>query len=274
MSNGFTGTRRPGAPVNEMGFTGSRRPGAPVQTQSTAPTMSAADIDAEIAQLEQELTGLPQVTQGPAFEAPQAPGLPGAEMLQNPLLRAIQDDVTRRVFANQRASRRGGAGETAVALQNALAPTALNLGLTLQGRQQTQQQQNIDNLMRLFGMGANVAAGQGSQGLAGASALGSALQAGGAAQAGGALGQGQAIAGGLGDVAGFVGQQTALNRLDNIFNGGGVFSNQQAQWMQSPAGQLSARQRAQDFFNSGRNPSSIGGGLYGTPFQPTTQTYA
>lgn len=162
-------------------------------------------IDDEIAQLEAELAGLPSVGTGQQYAAPQAPQLPGAEMFQNPLLRAIQDDVTRRVFANQASRRRTGAGETAVALQNALAPTALNLGLTQQARQQTQQQQNVDNLFRLFGMGANVAAGQGQAGMQGASNIGNALQAGGLAQAQGALGRGQAIQQGLGNLAGFGG---------------------------------------------------------------------
>ena len=159
------------------------------------------------------------------------PGLPGGEILQNPLLRAIQDDVTRRVFANQASAGRGGAGETAVALQNALAPTALNLGLTLQGRQQAQQQQNTQNLMNLFGIGSNVAAGQGSSGISGAGAIGSALQAGGLAQAQGALGRGQAISGGLGNLAGLAG----------FLGGGGSFGG-------------------------GATGFGLGGGL---PFQPT-----
>jgi len=215
-------------------------------------------IDDEIAQLEQELSALsptqgPQPSQpgasaqpgaqqqalqqqgplqGQAFTPPQAPPLPGGEILQNPLLQAIQGDVTRRVFANQAARRRTGGAETAVALQSALAPTALNLGLTQQAREQAQQQQNIANLMNLFQTGANVAAGQGSQGLAGAGALGSALQAGGLAQAQGALGRGQAISQGLGDIAGFAG----------LMGGGGF----------------------------GGTSAPLGGGLFGTPFQPTT----
>jgi hypothetical protein len=159
--------------------------------------LDTSEIDAEIAALEQELAAMPQLTEGQPYQAPQAPPLPGAEMLQNPLLQAIQDDVTRRVFANQASRRRTGAGETAVALQNALAPTALNLGLKQQARQQTQQQQNIDNLFRLFGMGTNVATGQGQLGLTGASGIDSAIQAGGVAQGQGALGQAQAITGGL-----------------------------------------------------------------------------
>jgi hypothetical protein len=163
-------------------------------------------IDAEIAQLEQELAGMPQITQGQQYQAPGVPELPGAEMFQNPLLRAIQDDVTNRLFANRAARGKLGSGGTALALQDALAPTALNLGLTQQTRQLGQQQQNIDNLFRLFGMGANVAAGQGSAGIGASSGIGNALLAGGTAQAGGALGQGQAISqglGGLSQIAGY-----------------------------------------------------------------------
>ena len=207
---------------------------------------SLAAIDEEIASLEQELAALPSATQqatqpaqGFAFQPPQAPGLPGAEILQNPLLRAIQDDVTRRVFANQASRGRLGAGETAVALQTALAPTALNLGLTLQGREQAQQQQNIQNLMNLFGIGANVSAGQGSLGLQGASGIGSALQAGGLAQAQGALGQGAATSGALGDIAGTI----------------GFFGPQRFGGFGGPGG-----------------ASGLGGGLFGTPFQPTTSS--
>lgn len=197
-----------------------------------------ADIDAEIAQLEQELAGLPApqtVGTGPSFTPPQAPGLPGGEMLQNPLLQAIQDDVTRRVFANQAAKRRTGAGETAVALQGALAPTALNLGLTQQAREQAQQQQNIDNLFRLFGMGANVAAGQGQAGMTGASNIGTSLMAGGQAAGAGALGQANALTSGLGGLA----------QIGGFAMGGG--------------------------FGSPSAPvSQLGGGLFGTPYQPTT----
>lgn len=203
------------------------------------PQISDRDIGAEIDALEKELAGLPPaqtVGTGPTFTPPQAPGLPGAEILQNPLLRAIQDDVTRRVFANQAARGRTGTGETAVALQSALAPTALNLGLTQQVREQAQQQQNIDNLFRLFGMGASVAAGQGQAGLGAASNIGSAIQQGGLAQAQGALGRGQAISQGLGGLA----------QIGGFVSGGG-------------------------FGGFGSSPvSQLGGGLFGTTHQPTT----
>lgn len=177
--------------------------GSPEQDPVFTPSDQYSSIDDEIAALENELAQMQQmVSDAAGYVAPQAPGLPGAEMLQNPLLMAIQDDVTRRVFANQAAGGRLGGTETAAALQNALAPTALNLGLTLQGREQAQQQQNISNLMNLFGMGANVAAGQGNAGITSASGIGSSLQSGGLAQGQGALGQAAAITGGLTSIFG------------------------------------------------------------------------
>jgi len=187
----------------------------PTQTAGTANgEQDFSAIDAEIAQLEQELAGMPQITQGQQYQAPGVPELPGAEMFQNPLLRAIQDDVTNRLFANRASRGKLGSGGTALALQDALAPTALNLGLTQQTRQLGQQQQNIDNLFRLFGMGANVAAGQGSAGIGASSGIGNALLAGGTAQAGGALGQGQAISQGLGGLS-----QIAGYSINDMMNG-------------------------------------------------------
>lgn len=201
--------------------------------QVTGTQATAEEIDAEIAQLEQELATLPQLTQGPSFAPPQAPALPGGEILQNPLLQAIQGDVTNRLMANQAARGKLGSGGTALALQSALAPTALNLGLTQQAREQAQQQQNIDNLFRLFGSGVNVAAGQGSVGTGAASGIGNALQEGGLAQAQGALGRAQAITGGLGGLA----------QIGGFMNAGGF---------------------------GGGTPAPMGGGLFGTPFQQTT----
>jgi hypothetical protein len=199
---------------------------------------SALSPDDELAQLEAELAGMqPLTSTGPEFQAPQVPGLPGKEIFQNPLLQAIQGDVTRRLFANQAARGKLGSGGTALALQDALAPQALNLGLTLQGREMGQQQQTIDNLFRLFGLGANTAIGQGSQGIGAAQGIGSTVQSGGAAQAGGILGQSQAITGGLGDLA----------QIGGFFTGGGSFT--------SPT-------------------SSLGGGLFGTQFQPTVANIA
>lgn len=210
------------------------------KTEPAAPIPeNQEEIDAEIAELEAELATLtpqtPEVIDGQlaGFTPPQAPELPGAEILENPLLKAIQDDVQRRVFAGQASRRRIAPTETAVALQNALMPTALNLGLGQQERQQAQQQQNISNLMRLFGMGGNIAAGQGTVGTTAAGGIGSALEAGGAAQAGGALGRGEAISQGLGGLAQIAGASPMFGAPPAI-------------------------------------APSTGGGLFGTPFQPTT----
>lgn len=167
--------------------------------------MTLDEINAEIAQLESQIgQGAPipgQEMQGPGpggYAAPSVPELPGAEMLQNPLLRAIQDDVADRLMANRAARGKLGSGGTALALQSALAPTALNLGITQQAREQAQQQQNIDNLFRLFGMGTNTAAGQGQAGLSASSGISQALQAGGLSQAQGAINQGNVLGAGIG----------------------------------------------------------------------------
>ena len=225
------------APRFEKRFPDFVEPLASPVAASPVADMQPDAIQSEIAELEAELATLtpqtPEVIDGQlaGFTPPQAPELPGAEILENPLLKAIQDDVQRRVFAGQASRRRIAPTETAVALQNALMPTALNLGLTQQAREQAQQQQNISNLMGLFGMGGNIAAGQGQVGTTAAGGIGSALQAGGAAQAGGALGQAQAIGGGL----------------TSLFGQGGSF---------------------QGLFNqpvvSGGATSELGGGLFGT----------
>lgn len=190
-------------------------------------------LDAEIAQLEQGLAQGPQVSTGQQFELPTAPPLPGAEILENPLLKAIQDDVSQRLMANQAARGKLGSGETALALQSALAPTALNLGLTQQAREQAQRQQNVSNLFNLMGLGANVASGQGTAAMQGASNIGSAYQAAGQARAGDALARGNAISGTIGGLA------------------------QLGGFMTSPLGATA------------QPASQLGGGLFGTPFQST-----
>lgn len=227
------------APRFEKRFPDFVEPLASPVAASPVADMQPDAIQSEIAELEAELATLtpqaPEVIDGQlaGFTPPQAPELPGAEILENPLLKAIQDDVQRRVFAGQASRRRIAPTETAVALQNALMPTALNLGLTQQAREQAQQQQNISNLMGLFGMGGNIAAGQGSIGTTAAGGIGSALQAGGAAQAGGALGRGEAISQGLGGLAQIAGASPMFGAPPAI-------------------------------------APSTGGGLFGTPFQPTT----
>lgn len=140
--------------------------------------------------------------QGQDFQPSGAQGLPGREILDNPLLKAIQDDVTERVFSNRAARGILGSGGTPDALFSSLAPTALNFGLQLQDREQFQRQQQIQNLFNLLGLGANAATGQGTaiqqtgQGVSGL------LQNQGLARAGGALGRGNAISSGINDIAG------------------------------------------------------------------------
>ena len=75
----------------------------------------------------------------------------GPELLENPLLRTLQDDVTRRLFANQAAQGRLGSGGTAAALQNALIPQALDF-----------RQREIDNLFQTLGIGQASAAQTGA----------------------------------------------------------------------------------------------------------------
>lgn len=53
------------------------------------------------------------------------------DILQNPLLKALQEDVTRRVMANQAARGRLGTGGTAEELQKRLVPQAIQFGLQL-----------------------------------------------------------------------------------------------------------------------------------------------
>jgi hypothetical protein len=90
------------------------------------------------------------------------------DILQSPLLKSLQDDVTRRVFANQAARGRAGGTETAIALQNALVPQAINFGLS----QQDLRQRDIDNLFRSVGVGQSSAAQTGVSGLTTAANVG------------------------------------------------------------------------------------------------------
>jgi len=151
-----------------------------------------ANLEARLSPFEQAgqaaLDPLQQLALQPA-------GLPGAEILQNPLIQAINEDVTRRTFAGQASQGALGGTETALALQRQIAPTALNLGLQL-------QQQRQQNLFNLANIGLGAATQTGVSGLQTAGQVGQAQQAAGAAQAAGQLGQSQAIAGGIGDIAG------------------------------------------------------------------------
>lgn len=180
--------------------------------------MTTESIDAEIAQLEQELASLGQAptaqmphaldpvniphgtagtvsSQGQPLP-PMSFGQPTAsqQFPTNPIFETIKEDVSRRVFANQAARGKLGSGGTPAALATALAPMQLQ-----------QQQQDISNLFNLLGLGANVAAGQGTAGMSGASNIGNLMMAGGQAQAQGAMNRANAITGGLGSLAGFAG---------------------------------------------------------------------
>lgn len=119
----------------------------------------------------------------------------GSEILQNPLLRAMQDDVTRRLMANQAARGKLGSGGTAEELQNRLIPQALafreqeisgltNLGLTGEDI----RQREIGDLFRAAGLGQSSAARTGAAGLTAAGNIANLQQAAGVAQGQGALG--------------------------------------------------------------------------------------
>jgi hypothetical protein len=83
--------------------------------------------------------------------------------LQNPLLKAMQDDVTRRLMANQAARGKLGSGGTAEALQQRLVPQALQFGMQMNEL----QRQDIADRARLGGtqVGLQQAAMMGREGL-------------------------------------------------------------------------------------------------------------
>jgi len=76
------------------------------------------------------------------------------------------------------------------------------------------QNQRFNQLFNVAGLGANVAAGQGTAGLQTASNIGNLLGAAGQAQAGGIIGQSNAFTGGLQNIAG------AAGAFPNLFGGG------------------------------------------------------
>ena len=108
------------------------------------------------------------------------------EILENPLLKALQSDVTNRLMANQAARGKLGSGGTAKALQEALVPQAIQFGLQQAGLQQqdianlqalgaTQEdlgQRGIENLFRSAGIGQASAAQTGLSGVDTASTVG------------------------------------------------------------------------------------------------------
>lgn len=108
------------------------------------------------------------------------------EILENPLLKALQSDVTNRLMANQAARGKLGSGGTAKALQEALVPQAIQFGLQQAGLQQqditnlqglgaTQEdlrQRGIENLFRSAGIGQASAAQTGLSGVDTAATVG------------------------------------------------------------------------------------------------------
>ena len=67
------------------------------------------------------------------------------QLLENPLLQALQEDVTKRLMANQAAKGKLGSGGTAESLQRALVPQAIQFGLQLDELQRgaTQNRANL-----------------------------------------------------------------------------------------------------------------------------------
>ena len=99
----------------------------------------------------------------PLLEQAAAMRQDGAGILQNPLLRAMQDDVQRRLFANQAARGKLGSGGTAEALQQSLIPMALNFrereigGLTQLGTlTEDLRQRQLGNLSSIGGQRADL----------------------------------------------------------------------------------------------------------------------
>lgn len=123
----------------------------------------------------------------------------GSQILKNPLLQALQEDVQKRVLANQAARGRLGSGSTLESLQRALIPQALafreqeisgltGLGTTIEDL----RQREVGNLFQAAGIGGNAAARQGQAGITAAGNIGSLQTFGGQAQALGGLGAAQA----------------------------------------------------------------------------------
>lgn len=127
----------------------------------------------------------------------------GPGILQNPLLQAMQADVTRRLMANQAARGKLGSGGTAEALQQRLVPQAIQFGQTLNqaqrqatldranlgGTMEDLRQRDVSNLFSAAQIGGNAAAQQGQAGLNVASNIGNLQQQAAGAQTFGALGQ-------------------------------------------------------------------------------------
>lgn len=128
----------------------------------------------------------------------------------SPLFKALEEDVSRRIFANQAARGKLGSGETPAALGTALAPLRIQ-----------QRQQDISNLFDMTRLGANVATGQGTAAMRAAEALGNPLMSRGEYSGQGRLGQAAALGGGLTSLFGPGGSASGLfNTLGGLFGSG------------------------------------------------------
>lgn len=181
------------------GAIGSRNSRKAAQRATDAQTMMQQKaIDQQMAGFdyaEEKLSPFAQfgVNQLGAFETALSQQAPGAEYaLQNPLLQAMQEDVTRRLMANQAAKGKLGSGSTATSLQSALIPMALDF------RQQeiSNRQQNLNNLFSAAQFGSGFASDLANSRMNLASNIGN-LQ----------TGQGQAMA------QGKYGEATARNQM-------------------------------------------------------------
>jgi hypothetical protein len=181
----------------------------------------AADAQEEAARLgisEQEAARL-------AFEERTEPfreaGLVGAEQLTsflqdptqqleqiNPIVSFLRDQGFEQIQESAAARQRLGSGGTLKDL------TRFNLDLSATVAPQLQNQR-FNQLFNVAGLGANVAAGQGTAGLQTASNIGNLLGASGQATAGGIQGTTGAILGGIQNVAG------AAGAFPNLFGGTG-----------------------------------------------------
>ena len=168
-----------------LGLPGSRLPGR--ETLFPAPIDTGESNNVTEQQYEYVQNALPEI------------GL-DANIMQHPLLQAIQNETTQRVI--DQTAGQGRTGSLPGQLATALAGPALNLALSQQASKISERQQNINNLFNLLGLGSNVAVGAGTASQNTAANVGQSILAGGQAAAQSALGQAQAIQGGIGDAVG------------------------------------------------------------------------
>lgn len=118
---------------------------------------------------ESQLTGLQE-----AINTPFAQVDPNA--IQNPLLRAIQEDMQQRILSNRAARGALGTGGTGAAVTSALSPLALEFALGQQTAQNQFNQNRFSNLFNAAGIGENAAARVGQAGLGTAENIGNIQQ--------------------------------------------------------------------------------------------------